>query len=279
MTGVDPRVLARYEVYDEDARLWRPGLGDLVRLRTWDILDRHVPPGGRVLDVGGGPGTHAEHLAGRGDAVTLVDPVVRHVEQAAARARSSDGAPFAVQLGEATHLAAATASVDAVVLMGPLYHLVDREDRLAALAEARRVLRPGGPVVAEVITRHGWVLEATVRGLIADEAVRADAARSAATGLSQDPATAAPGSFWAYFHHVDELRAELTEAGFEDVALVAVEGFAWLLADLEQRMAEPEAILAAVRMTEREPSLLGSSAHVLGIATNPATNPVRPAQS
>ena len=44
-------------------------------------------------------------------------------------------------------------------------------------------------------------------------------------------------------------------------------------------MADPEAILAAVRMTEREPSLLGSSAHVLGIATNPATNPARPAQS
>ncbi|HZM31740.1 MAG TPA: methyltransferase domain-containing protein, partial [Acidimicrobiales bacterium] len=113
MTGVDPRVLARYEVYDEQARLWRPGLGDLVRLRTWDILDRNVPPGGRVLDVGGGPGTHAAHLAGRGDAVTLVDPVVRHVEQATARARRGEGAPFSVQLGEATHLAAASASVDA----------------------------------------------------------------------------------------------------------------------------------------------------------------------
>lgn len=275
MTGVDPRVLARYEVYDEDARLWRPGLGDLVRLRTWDILDRFVPPGGRVLDIGGGPGTHAAHLARRGDAVTLVDPVVRHVEQAAARARSPQAAPFAVQLGEATHLATATASVDAIVMMGPLYHLVDRADRLAALAEASRVLRAGGRLVAEIITRHGWVLDATVRGLIGDEAVFEDATRSVATGLSQDPVTAAPGSFWAYFHHVDELRAELTEAGFDDVTLVAVEGFAWLLGDLEQRMAEPEAILAAVRMTEREPSLLGASAHVVGIATNPAG----PAQS
>lgn len=72
--GLDPRVLARYQTYDEDARLWRPGLGDLVRLRTWDILDRYLPPGGRVLDVGGGPGAHAAYLAGRGDAVTLVDP-------------------------------------------------------------------------------------------------------------------------------------------------------------------------------------------------------------
>ncbi len=63
---VDPRVLARYEAYDEDARLWRAGLGDLVRLRTWELLDRFVPAGGRVLDVGGGPGAHAAHLAGPG---------------------------------------------------------------------------------------------------------------------------------------------------------------------------------------------------------------------
>jgi SAM-dependent methyltransferase len=268
--GVDPRVLARYESYDEDARLWRPGVGELVRLRTWDILERHLPPAGRVLDIGGGPGTHAAHLAERGHAVTLVDPVRRHAEQAAARAARPGAAHFAVQVGEATHLAAPTASVDAVLLMGPLYHLVDRDDRLAALAEARRVLRPGGRLVAEVISRHAWVLDATVRGLMGSPAVRADTERSATTGLSQDPAGAAPGSFWAWFHRVDELEGELAEAGFTDVTLLAVEGFAWLLGDLAGRMAEPEGILAAVRMTERERSMLGCSAHVVGIATCPA---------
>jgi hypothetical protein len=45
MTGVemDPRVRRRYESYDENDRLWKPGLGDLVRLRTWDLLDRLLP--------------------------------------------------------------------------------------------------------------------------------------------------------------------------------------------------------------------------------------------
>jgi len=263
---VDPRVLARYEGYDEDARLWRPGLGDLVRLRTRDIFERFLPACGRVLDVSGGPGAHAAYLAARGDDVTLIDPVPRHVAQARARAQAGS-APFAVGLGDATRLPVPSASVDAVVLMGPMYHLVERADRLVALGEARRALRPGGRVLAEIITRHSWVLDATVKGLTGSAEVWAGVEHSVASGLSQDPEAVPPGSFWAYFHRLDELTDELAEAGFDDVALVAVEGFAWLLGDLERRMAaEPEPILAAVRLTEREPSMLGCSAHVIAIA-------------
>jgi SAM-dependent methyltransferase len=262
---VDPRVLARYEAYEEDARLWKPGRGDLVRLRTWDIFDRFLPAGGRVLDVGGGPGAHAAHLADRGDDVTLIDPVPRHVARARARARAGS-APFAVCLGDATRLPVPSASVDAVVLMGPHYHLVERADRLVALAEARRVLRPGGRLLTEVISRHAWTLDATVKGLTGSPEVWAAVEHTVETGLSQDPVTAASGSFWAYFHRPDEVTVELAEAGFEDVALVAVEGFAWLLGDLERHMSEPEPILAAVRLTEREPSMLGCSAHIMGIA-------------
>lgn len=60
---IEGRVLRRYELTDEGERLWKPGLGDLVRLRTWDIFDRFLPPRGKIIDVGGGPGAHAAHLA------------------------------------------------------------------------------------------------------------------------------------------------------------------------------------------------------------------------
>jgi SAM-dependent methyltransferase len=174
--------------------------------------------------------------------------------------------PFDVRLGVAADLPADNSSVDAVLLMGPLYHLVDRADRIAALVEARRVLRPGGRLLAEVISRHAWVLDASVKGLLDSPGILADLARSVETGLSQDPATMADGAFWAYFHRPDELRQELGEAGFTDVDLVAVEGYAWLLGDLETRMADPEPLLQAVRLTESEPSMLGCSAHVIGVA-------------
>jgi SAM-dependent methyltransferase len=264
---IDRRVLGRYELIDEDARLWQPGKGDLVRLRSWDIFDRFLPRSGRVLDVGGGPGTHAARLAAKGYEVTLVDPVPGHVELATKRASGRSTAPFEARLGTAADLPADDESVDAVVLMGPLYHLVDRADRLAALNEAKRALRPGGRILAEVICRHAWVLDAAVKGLLDSPTVWSDFQCNIDTGLSQDPVSMADGSFWAYFHRPDELRQELTDAGLDDIGLVAVEGFAWLLGDLEARMAMPEPLLRAVRLTETEPSMLGCSAHLIGTAT------------
>jgi SAM-dependent methyltransferase len=125
---IDSRVARHYDVVDEGDRLAKPGLGDLVRLRTWDVFERFLPAGGSLLDVGGATGVHSEYLASAGHDVLLVEPMTRHVE--AARARSAGR--FRVQQGEARALPAADASVDGVLLMGPLYHLIDRTDRIAS---------------------------------------------------------------------------------------------------------------------------------------------------
>ncbi|WP_250640017.1 methyltransferase domain-containing protein [Frankia sp. AiPa1] len=266
---IDSRVMDRYELVDEDDRLWRPGLGDLVRLRTWDIFARFLPGHGCVVDVGGGPGTHAAHLAGRGYDVLLVDPVARHVERARARSGSQPHAPFRAELGEAGRLPVADQTADVVLLMGSLYHLVQRDDRAAALREAARALRPGGALLVEVIARHAWVLDATMKGLLGSSEIWDNFDCNLRVGLSQDPAQLAEGGFWAYFHRPEELRAELEDAGYREIRLVAVEGFAWLLGDLEQRMDNPADLLRAVRLTETEPSMLGTSAHVIGMARKP----------
>jgi len=267
---VDPRVTRRYELADEDARLWLPGIGDLVRLRTWDIFDRYVPPTGHVLDVGGGPGTHAAYLAARGHEVTLVDPVDQHVEAAEQRARSVSGPTFTARLGHACELPMPDCSVDVVLLMGPMYHLVDAADRREALREAYRVLRADGVLLAEIICRHSWILDATTKDLLDQPDIWSGFDRCISTGLSQDPANMADGAFWAYFHQPEQLRVELDEAGFAVERLVAVEGFAWLVGDLARRMAAPEALLRAIRLTETEPSMLGASAHVIGVASRGA---------
>jgi SAM-dependent methyltransferase len=261
----DRRVDRYYDHYDEAGRLWRAGTGDLVRLRTWDIFDRLLPRGGRIADVGGGPGTHAARLVQVGHEVVLVDPVAHHVEQA----RAATGGAASCHLADARALPFADGTFDAVLLMGPLYHLTDAADRRLALHEAHRVLKPGGRLLCEVITRHAWLLDATRKGLLHDADVRASIAATLDTGLSTTPSELREGGFWAYFHDVDEIVPEVEAAGFVDSVRLGVEGFAWLLGDLAEQLADPQHLLELLRVVESDPSLLGVSAHVIAIATRP----------
>ena len=67
-----------------------------------ELLDRLLPPPpAQLLDVGGGPGTYAAPLAGRGYRVQLVDPVRLHVEQARQAAASDPAAAFTAVVGDA----------------------------------------------------------------------------------------------------------------------------------------------------------------------------------
>lgn len=261
----DRRVLRHYELGIEPERLWRRGVGELVRLRTWDIFERFLPPEGRIADVGGGPGTHAKQLLDRGYEVVLVDPVPRLL----ALAEEATGGRAQCILGDARQLDLDDESFDAVLLMGPLYHLPDPQDRLAALREAERILRPGGRLISEVISRHLWLLDATAKGTIADPDVRSRLEVNLERGLSTDPDHLLDGGFWAYLHRVDEIEEEVAAAGFVDPELIGVEGHAWLLANLESLLEEPTPLLDVLRLIEREPSMLGVSAHIVSAATKP----------
>src|SRR4051795_9245536 len=123
MVDLDPLIHEFYrDRYVEDDRLIRSGHGRLEFLRTQELLRRWLPPASDVLDVGGATGIHARWLAEDGHRVTLVDPVVEHVEQAAAVGT------FGAEVGDARQLRQADASVDVTLLLGPLYHLVEVSD-------------------------------------------------------------------------------------------------------------------------------------------------------
>jgi ubiquinone/menaquinone biosynthesis C-methylase UbiE len=92
-----------------------------------------------IADIGGGPGRCAVWLARRGHRVEHRDLVPLHVDQL--RAATGDLPQVATAVGDARELDLADASVDSVLLLGPLYHLRRRRDRVAALAEARAIER------------------------------------------------------------------------------------------------------------------------------------------
>ena len=247
------------------------GTGALELVRTQALLDRYLPPTpADVADVGGGPGRYAIWLAERGYRVHLVDPVELHLEQAKTEAKQRPMAALAsVEVGDARALRFPDQSVDVVLLLGPLYHLPDRRDRAQALAEARRVCRKGGLVIAAAISRFASTLDGLRSGYIEDAAFAAVAAADRRDGQHRNP-TGNPAYFTtAYLHRAEELASECRDAGLIHEALLAVEGPAWLLPDLEARLADAHrrmVLLDALAAIEAEPTLLGASAHLLCVS-------------
>lgn len=262
---MDPEILAHYtDRYDESERL--SSVDRLELIRTQEIIARYLPPAPAVvLDVGGGPGVYASWLAGLGHEVHLVDAVERHVQQA----RDQDPAPASARVGDARRLEQADESAEVVLLMGPLYHLPERSDRLRALEEAYRVLRPGGPVFVASITRFASAIDGLYSGAIDDEWFREIIEMDLDTGIHLNP-TDDPRYFTtAYFHHPGELAEELEAAGFREIEMFAVEGVAWAAADLDERLNDPAkqaTLLDLLRKLESESSLMGASPHHLVVA-------------
>lgn len=266
---LDPSIRAYYDRGEEADRL-SGGFpsGPLEFARTKEILERHLPPSpAEILDVGGGPGAYASWLADRGYQVHLIDPVPLHVEQATA----AHGA-LKAEVGDARALARADASADAVLLLGPLYHLVERDDRILALREAARVLRPGGVLFAAAISRFAALMDLLVRfDRLHDRDVAAMVEESVTTGVFGGPGK---GELFttAYFHLPRELAAEVTEAGFAAPALLQIEGPGFLVPNFEARWADEsrrEAMLQAARWVESEPEMLAASSHLMAVARTP----------
>lgn len=260
-------VQAHYGRGLEQARL-DEAFGVVEYHRTVEIISRVLPPAPAVVaDVGGGPGRYARWLADAGHRVIHRDVVPLHVDQARAAGVETGGQIDAV-VGDARDLDLPDACVDAVLLLGPIYHLVHRGDRLTALREAARIARPGAPVLVAAISR--WAPR--LHGYLCDRLYREHSAMSDVVAQVERDGRLAPvfpGSFSGYCHTPTELREELHSAGLVVEDLVAVEGLAFALPDLADRLVDPvdrQVVLDCARAVERVPELLGLGPHLIATA-------------
>jgi ubiquinone/menaquinone biosynthesis C-methylase UbiE len=268
-----PKEIEAYYLQSKESERLANAWGELERLRTQAILSRYLPPTPAVIfDVGGAAGVYALPLAKQGYEVHLIDAVDLHLEQARTYAAESGVALASITQGDARHLKVPSGNADAVLLLGPLYHLVERSDRLKALRECRRILKPRGVLLAASISRFASLIDGLSRGFFRDAEFRKIVAADLTSGQHGNP-TKEPAYFTtAYFHRPEELAAEVSDAGFEDVQILSVEGPAWSTAlfcqawsDAEQR----KSLMDSLSLIESEPSVQGASAHLMAVAQRP----------
>jgi len=256
---------AYYQQGKERDRLAGPK-GALELERTKEILQRRLPtPPADVADIGGGPGRYAVWLAELGYAVEHRDLMELHVDQLQALGHPS----IRTRVGDARHLDLPDSSVDAVLLLGPLYHLPAREDRIQALTEARRVLRTGGCAFVAAISRWAPRLDGILQERLYEDNVDFLSLLPEVERTGNLPPVV-PNGFVGYTHRPQDLAEEVSGAGLRLDDLVGVEGLPLAGVDMESRIGDPTAwrvVLDAARTIERVPELLGVSPHVIATAT------------
>lgn len=244
---LDPAIAEYYGRAPEESRL-EHGAFRLEQARTRELIERHAPPPpATVLDVGGAAGAYALWLASIGYDVHLVS----------------------CSVGDARALDFPDATADLVLMLGPLYHLTERTDRVLALGEARRVLKTGGRLLLAAISRFASALDGLSRELFADPRFGAIVTRDLHDGQHRNTTERLDYFTTAYFHRPDELALELTDAGLAVQGIHGIEGPGWLFPDIAERMQDDRRrseVLHVARLLESEPSVLGASAHILAVA-------------
>jgi ubiquinone/menaquinone biosynthesis C-methylase UbiE len=275
-TGVERAILEYYDRAAEESRL-EQGAFQLERARTRELIERHAPPPpADVLDIGGAAGSYALWLAELGYIVHLLDAVPRLVEEAQRRSATALRGLASCRVADARSLPVPEATMSLVLLLGPLYHLVDADDRATALREAARVLRPGGILLAAGISRWASALDGLARDLFEDDRFMRIVEQDVQDGQHRNPTERLDYFTTAYFHRPEELRAEVADAGLEVCGLYGIEGPGWILPDVPARLADPgrrSAFLRICRLLETEFSLVGCSAHLLAAGRKPGTAP------
>jgi SAM-dependent methyltransferase len=233
-------------------------------------LARHLPPGARVLDIGGGPARYALWLAERGHRVTLADlsPELLTIAR-----REVAQSPFGPQVEDVVEADArdlsrwGASSFDAALSLGPFYHLPDARDRERAAEELARVLRPTGLAFVAFMTRTSLLRRTAA---IPDER-RHLTQPGFVNRLLEDGVFISnmPGRFTDGYGAAPQSIAPFFERhGFETVELLASEGIAWGIQDALAEMStdDPAAhrvMLDLVVRTADDASILGASDHLL----------------
>jgi ubiquinone/menaquinone biosynthesis C-methylase UbiE len=273
---IDKDVLDSYNKGIEKDRL-RTDLGLIEFERTKEIILENIPQKPSVIyDIGGGYGEYSWWLASHGHKVYLYDISEKNIEMANDLQDEYKNIKLAVkEVSDARNINRPDNSADAILLFGPLYHIVEYQERQEALRECYRLLKPEGKLFTAAITKYATLLWAvTTYGIKNDLLDEPEFMEMVKRELKdgqhiRNPNSRYKGMGRSYFHLPELLGKELSEAGFKNNDIRGVIGPLWLIQDIDEKWKQKEkreTIMGIVRLLEKEQSIMGLSTHIVSIS-------------
>ena len=242
-------------------------------LLTCRFLDRIIHPGEKVLDIGGGPGRYSIHFAQRGCSVTLVDLAEENVRLAKEHAAEA-GVKLEAYTGDALDVAELLAGreFDAVLLMGPLYHLLETDERVRAVDAALKLTKPGGLFCASFILMTSdlvYRMQHPENGSVLPELTDEVAALTEfQDNLLRGESYSGDAFTRAHFADISEIEPFLSQFPLDGITLLGQEG---IMSPCERMIMaqKPEEIERWLELSEKlatRREYLGWAEHILAIS-------------
>ena len=265
-----------YSSFDEWSRL-DTAEGRLEFSRTLDILRGILKPGSKILDLGGGPGRYAIELARDGHKVTLADLSPALLEVARKRIDEAGVSSNIDSVDEVNATALSKYSddsFDAVIALGPFYHLKESNERKACASEIIRVMRPGGITAISFIPRLSGLAGLISRAASSPGQVTSTNLKVAIKSGSFENALSS-GFQEGYYCEPDELRELMESIGFKSVEFTTIRGLAYGFESdfesLEQDSTDlAREFLSLIQATQNDLALVATSGHAIAIGTKEA---------
>ena len=244
----------------EDERLNRHQLEFEMTLK---FMDEFLPSDANILELGAATGRYTVELAKRGYRGVAVDLAPTLMERCRQRLRKEGVTSWQTIVADARNLDEIGGVFDAVLIMGPLYHLVEAEDRARVLEEARDRLVDDGVCFTSWISRVG-----VLGDLLKNHPEWIDREDEVTSILSEGREPPGPRSgFRGYFARVDEIEPFHEKAGLNTVVLAGIEPAISADDDSYNSLEPPLRArwLDLLYRVSTEPSAVGASRHLLYI--------------